>query len=402
MVAGIVLLTLASAIFWWHWTQPSPEESESRLKQAAPEIREQAIRSLKQAQPEVREQFEKNLKEAVENTANTDPKPARKVGDRVPSAAPVEAKSTESNKNPAVDDSILLRFASTGHRLSFAQEGQASSGPAIVRLDLAHAALTPIVTGGAAIAGPQPSPDGKQLVFMAGTTHSSDIWVCDADGSHPKRLTSTGKTGTPRWSPDGHWIAFDSDGRFGRSGIYIVSADGGAVRPLVEDTVNNSVPSWSRDGKYIYFASNRGDGWESDQVWKVPVQGGQPVQLTHHGGFSGFESMDGQTFYYAKHRYQNPEIWQVSANGGDESRVSLLHPTTWASWALTKTGILLLSEYSAQVSELQYFDFATRSVHSLATLEKASFWLASSANGSSIWYSELTDDQARQVFKAGL
>ncbi len=89
-------------------------------------------------------------------------------------------------------------------------------------------------------------------------------------------------------------------------------------------------------------------------------------------------------------------------NGGTESRVSLLHPTTWASWALTNKGILLLSEYTDQASELQYFDFATHSIHSLATLEKASFWLASSPKGTSIWYSELTDIQARQVFKAGL
>ena len=112
--------------------------------------------------------------------------------------------------------------------------------------------------------------------------------------------------------------------------------------------------------------------------------------------------MDGQSLYYAKSRYQNPEIWQVPVNGGTETKVPLLHPTTWASWALTNKGILLLSEYRGQASELQYFDFATRSVHSLATLEKASFWLASSAKGSSIWYSELTDSQAQQVFKAGM
>lgn len=79
-----------------------------------------------------------------------------------------------------------------------------------------------------------------------------------------------------------------------------------------------------------------------------------------------------------------------------------MHPSTWASWTLTNKGILLLSEYSGQISELQYFDFATHSIYSLAELEKASFWLSSSANGSSIRYSELTDNQARQVFKAGL
>jgi hypothetical protein len=182
-----------------------------------------------------------------------------------------------------------------------------------------------------------------------------------------------------------------------------VSAEGGPIRALVEDDYNNSVPSWSRDGKSIYFASNRGrGGWGDDQVWKVPVAGGQPMQITQQGGFAAFESMDGTTLYYAKSRYSNPEIWQVSPNGGTESRVSLLHPSTWASWAVTGKGILLLSEYRGESSELQYFDFATRSVHSLAALEKASFWLASSADGTSIWYSELTDNQARQVFKAGL
>jgi hypothetical protein len=51
---------------------------------------------------------------------------------------------------------------------------------------------------------------------------------------------------------------------------------------------------------------------------------------------------------------------------------------------------------------LEYFDFDTRSVYALATLAKASFWLAASADGSSDWYSELTDTQARQVFTASM
>ncbi len=406
IIAVTVLLTLGTTSFWSHLSDPrSPEEVESRLKQAVePAAREMAERSLKELAGRSSSNGPATSAEPSPNAAM--PSPVKQV-DRAPENSEHAEVARKSVVEPgAADDSVLLRLTRSGHRLTFPQEGQSTESPAILRLDLSRAgnrsSLKPIIAGGGAIAGPQPSPDGKKLVFMAGTSNSMDLWVCNSDGSSPTRLTNTGKTGTPRWSPDGRWIAFDSDGRFGRSGIYVVSADGGSIRPLVEDHSNNSVPSWSRDGKYIYFASNRGDGWETDQVWKVPAAGGQPVQVTRHGGFSGFESLDGQAFYYAKHRYQNPEIWQVSPNGGTESRVSLLHPSTWASWAVTKTGILLLSEYTGQVSELQYFDFATHSIHSLATLEKASFWLASAANGSSIWYSELTDDQARQVFKAGL
>lgn len=314
---------------------------------------------------------------------------------------------------------ILLAFGITGSLLHWsvapsmeeaeqhlkqATERSDSNCPRILHLDLAHAddPLTRVISGQEAIAGPQPSPDGKKLVYMSGRTEAMDIWVSNVDGAFSRRLTSLGKCGTPRWSPDSRWIAFDSDGRSGNSGIYVVSAEGGAVRRLVDDLWNNSVPSWSRDGKWIYFASNRAQDAEEEQVWKVPADGGLPVQVTRQGGFSAYESLDGQTLFYAKSRYPNPEIWQLPVKGGMETRISLLHPTTWASWAVTSKGILFLSEYNEKASELQYFDFATRSVRSLTTLEKASFWLSASADGSSIWYSELTDYEARRVFKAGL
>ena len=278
------------------------------------------------------------------------------------------------------------------------------SAPSIWRLDVAHAAQpgasTRITSSPEAIAGPQPSPDGKKLVFMAGSNDAMEIWVSNLDGSAPQKLTHLGKSGTPRWSPDSRWIAFDSDGRFGEAGIYIVSAEGGPVRPLVDDRWNNSVPSWSRDGKWIYFASNRSSNMEENQVWKIPVDGGQPVQVTRLGGFSGCESLDGQTLYYAKTRQDNPEIWQVPVNGGNESRVSsILRPSTWADWALTENGILFLSSDNERAPTLEYFEFATRGVRPLGMLEKASFWLSASLDGRSVWYSELTQGQAHLVFR---
>lgn len=77
-----------------------------------------------------------------------------------------------------------------------------------------------------AIAGPQPSPDGKKLVYMSGSHSEMDIWVSHLEGSGALKLTTTGRCGTPRWSPDSQWIAFDSDGRYGHSGIYIVAREG--------------------------------------------------------------------------------------------------------------------------------------------------------------------------------
>ncbi len=340
------------------------------------------------------------------------------LGDEWESTAPVKRR-TLANLWVAVAASLvlglfglrfLLETRDSEVRSAATQEASlrlaesTESAPSIWRLDVPHAAQpgasTRVTSNSEAIAGPQPSPDGKKLVFMAGPNDSPQIWVSNLDGSSPQKLTHMGKAGTPRWSPDSRWIAFDSDGRYGEAGIYIVSAEGGPVRPLVDDQWNNSVPSWSRDGKWIYFASNRSSRMEENQVWKISVAGGQPMQVTQLGGFSAYESRDGQTLYYAKTRQDNPEIWQVPVNGGNESRVSsILRPSTWADWALTENGILFLSADNEKAPTLEYFEFATRGVRPLGMLEKASFWLSASEDGKSVWYSELTQEQAHLVFR---
>jgi DNA-binding winged helix-turn-helix (wHTH) protein len=407
VLAGILLVSFGITGIWSHWpSRPSPNDADSRLKQAAgPFAYQAAQRTLK----ETAESSARNTSENSESQRNVEPaNPASSFASGSRHSETPNSTNKPNIRPGAWDEDSLLRLEHSGKPPRFVRAQSTVDNPAILRLDLTKRpsfdSVEPVVVGREAIAGPQPSPDGTKLVFMAGRTDAMDIWVSNSDGSSPRKLTDTGRAGTPRWSPDSRWIAFDSDGRYGRSGIYVVSADSGIVHAVVEDKSNNSVPSWSRDGKFIYFASNQGASWgrEDSEIWKVPAAGGQPIQITRRGGFSAFESADGQTLYYAKSRYENPEIWSVPVGGGTESRVSLLHPSTWASWALTNKGILLLSEYSGQISELQYFDFATHSIHALAELEKASFWLSSSANGSSIWYSELTDNQARQVFKAGL
>ena len=55
----------------------------------------------------------------------------------------------------------------------------------------------------------------------------SEIWACDANGSNCDQLTSLhGFAGAPRWSPDGHHVAFEF-GVEGHSEIYVVEVPGG-------------------------------------------------------------------------------------------------------------------------------------------------------------------------------
>ena len=83
------------------------------------------------------------------------------------------------------------------------------------------------------LAGPQPSPDGRQVVFTrrvydsAANRNSTSLWVVGIEGGEPRRLTSAkGNDTSPRWSPDGRTVAFVSD-RGGSSQIWMIDPAGG-------------------------------------------------------------------------------------------------------------------------------------------------------------------------------
>jgi DNA-binding winged helix-turn-helix (wHTH) protein len=229
--------------------------------------------------------------------------------------------------------------------------------------------------------GPQPSPDGKKLAFMSDRSGALEIWMSDADGSHAQQLTHLGACGSPQWSPDGRWIAFDSYGESG-SRVYVVSATGAPVTAPIEANMESFVPRWSRDGKWIYMAGD-------SQVWKVALAGGPAVQMTHSGGFAAYESYDGKTLYYAKTRDEYPEVWEMPVSGGAEKLLSpLLRPSSWANWTVTESGILYLNRDAGETYSVEFYDFATRGVRPVTTLQSPSFWLAASREGRAIWYGQ--------------
>jgi Tol biopolymer transport system component len=241
-----------------------------------------------------------------------------------------------------------------------------------------------ITSVGGQNAGPQISPDGKRLVYMSDRAGGMDIWVSDRDGQNPLQLTAVGTAGAPRWSPDGKTIAFDVglglDWKLPRA-IFLVSADGGVPRTLVQDAFNNPAPSWSRDGAWIYFPSDRSGKW---QLWKVPSHGGTPVQVTMQGGFAAWEAPD-YYLYYAKDRDDGPELWRVPVGGGAEAPVfPRIQPLDWADWAVTEKGIFFVATGPQGFPVLNFFDFSTMAIKRVAAMDQPPFWLGAQADGSSV------------------
>ena len=234
--------------------------------------------------------------------------------------------------------------------------------------------LRTVVADDSGNAGPQFSPDGKRIAYMSNRTGAWQIWVSDTNGSNPRQVSFTESAGTPRWSPDGRSIAFDAP-YDGQTRIFVVKVDGTQqAQPIVQGLV----PSFSRDGKWIYFASDQTGDW---QVWKVPVNGGGQVQLTTNGGFAALESTDGY-IYYSKSRYPQPEICRIPVSGGTEACIlQHLRPRTWASWAVTREGIMFAEDSPNGHPTLSLYDPAKRELRDLVSLRSAPFWVGASADG---------------------
>jgi Tol biopolymer transport system component len=214
-------------------------------------------------------------------------------------------------------------------------------------------APTRVIASTASDGAPQFSPDGKKIAFSSNRSGKDAIWLCDRNGLNPADITSFSArdVGSPRWSPDSQWIAFDSLNESNRD-IYVVSADGGAVRLITTGPFDNVRPSWSRDGGWIYFGSNRSGDW---QIWKVPSNGGAAMRVTKTGGREAFQSFDDKFVYYAK--LGSHGIWRVPTDGGEETQV--FSEGEQGLWALTDEGIYFLDERVAP-PVLKFYNFAAR------------------------------------------
>jgi Tol biopolymer transport system component len=214
------------------------------------------------------------------------------------------------------------------------------------------------------------SPDSRKIAFESGRGGTANIWLSNADGSHPVQLTtSKSESGTPRWSPDGRRLVFDSL-EAGNWDLYVVGADGGTPRRLTQEPSEDGTGTWSRDGRWIYFHSDRSG---RSEIWKVPADGGTAVQVTRAGGFYAVESEDGRYLYYSKSSASG--IWRVPLGGGDESEV-VKGPVTWADWALARRGLYYVTsraQVRRQEYTIQYLDFSSSRTAPLYRKEGAFF-----------------------------
>jgi dipeptidyl aminopeptidase/acylaminoacyl peptidase len=172
------------------------------------------------------------------------------------------------------------------------------------------------------------SPDGKEFVYASNRdpvealSTNADLWLVPfAGGGAAKNLTESNKAfdGTPKFSPDGKWIAYRAQKRAGfesdRFRLVLYDRASGATRELAEgfdDWVEDY--EWAPDSRSIFFLSHvKGRG----VIERAAVSGGPPTLVWRGGGPSQADpSPDGSLLFFSSSSLQRPtEIFALPLSG---------------------------------------------------------------------------------------
>ena len=153
------------------------------------------------------------------------------------------------------------------------------------------------------------APDGREIACTLSQDGNSEIYLLDARGESPLRLTSNRAIDTsPAWSPTGREIAFTSD-RDGTPQVYIMDREGGNVRRLTYELSYTDSPAWSPKGDRIAFVARMPSGFDI-YVCLADGRGLRPV-VTGASNENPHWSPDGRHLVFASN-HDGPSSLYVS------------------------------------------------------------------------------------------
>jgi len=219
-----------------------------------------------------------------------------------------------------------ISVARDGRRLAyavFAYSANIWSIPIPERGSVSASVATPVTTGNQTIEAIGVSPDGRWLAYDSDRTGIQHIYLMPAAGGEAVQLSaSSGDDFMSAWSPDGREIAFSSY-RDGTRRVRVMSADGGESRVVADSPVGQGYPGWSPDGRSLVFHSSALGRFQlyvvsrnADSSW------GTPRRLVQGDGRMGRWSPDGRQIAYVR----ADGLWLVSSQGGEPRPLVRVEP----------------------------------------------------------------------------
>jgi tricorn protease len=169
--------------------------------------------------------------------------------------------------------------------------------------------------------------------------YAGDIWIVEKTGGAARRLTSAGNESSPKFSPDGKWLAFSGD-YGGNTDVYVIPAAGGEPKRLTWHSSADVVQGWTPDGRNIVFASSRAAAAPSatSRFWQVPLNGGFEEVMSMPRAYQGAIAPDGKRIAYRMNNSWDEE--RRNYRGGQNRAIWIMdlasHEVTTPPWKDSK------------------------------------------------------------------
>ena len=125
------------------------------------------------------------------------------------------------------------------------------------------------------------SRDGRRMAFLQDAAFGADVWLLSLQGERRPTpwLQTRFNERNPRFSPDGNWIAYESD-ESGNPEVYVARTEGGGDKRRVS-TAGGRYPRWRSDGRELYYAASDGFVMAVPALPVPRLEVGAPIRLFH-------------------------------------------------------------------------------------------------------------------------
>jgi serine/threonine-protein kinase len=275
-----------------------------------------------------------------------------------PSAPKLIATADQPSTPRWSPDGTMLAYASGDPRFALGTSHLGNNAlSSIWTVSVADGRMHRVTPGASLDVSPVWSPDGRALFFVSSRNGSRDVFRVpltrggDPQGT-PEQVTSGLNAHSIDVARDGKTMTYSVYNPYAHVWSVPISQSGAAtLAQATQITTGDETDegfALSPDGKWLAYDSDRsGNG----DVWKISSTGGQPVQLTTdpHGDYVQDWSFDGAEIAFHSFRTGHREVFLMNADGGDVQQVTNSAANAGANPDFSPDGNSIAFDYSLGV-----------------------------------------------------
>jgi TolB protein len=234
--------------------------------------------------------------------------------------------------------SLSPRISPDNSRIAFASLGHNGWDIRTYSLELGRLVSFPAGTAGGSNQSPAWSGDGTKIAFSSSRSGDSEIWVADASGGNLRSVTSIrGPNIAPTWNPRTNAQIAWASGRTGEPQIYTMDQDGANMQRLTDSGYAVS-PSWSPNGQFLTFAWDRkyGPGAPGGRdIYVMDIASKRWLQLTHDAGINDYPSWapDNRHIVFERAVGGRSQIWSMLSDGTGQHQLTETGSNFMPNWS---------------------------------------------------------------------